>query len=196
MEIERVQQRQSRTAAVGPVPSGATPDSCSYSFTFGTWQTVDSVGGIGTLRFGVNSAGHISGCWEIPPVDEKHSTEYQGQVATQHADVDEEDDFEDDKELMKLIEEETDFVGLGPAWFEGQENEASRQPRMSDGSRGNSVSIPVVAAPGYCYSFRGGRNLVTTITQGIEILCPLLLYSAGTGVLHPTIPWRILFCGV
>ena len=66
-EEMRRQQRQEKVTAMAPSPTSALPEDCRFAFARGTWRTVDSDGAAGSLRFGVNSAGHVGGFWQIPP---------------------------------------------------------------------------------------------------------------------------------
>jgi hypothetical protein len=94
-------------------PASVVPDDCAFAFAIGSFRTVGGDGRAGVLHFGKNAAGHWSGWWACAPKTDP--TEPKEDEA-----VESEDEWE----------EEQDFVGLGPAWEEGQEDAAYCQPRM------------------------------------------------------------------
>lgn len=154
-EIERRQEAAATMAAIAPCPAAAVPDRCPFAFAIGSFRTVDSEGRAGVLHFGTNQAGHLGGWWQFRPTAD----------ATAEPDSASQCEPEDESAL----EEEQDFVGLGPAWERGRENASYCQPRTTLNAGGEEgkhrVELYAVAAPDYCFQFRRGRNLGTPGTM-------------------------------
>ena len=169
-ELKRRRDAAAKMAAIAPSPAASVPDGCPFAFAVGSFHTVDSGGGAGILRFGINSAGHWGGWWQFAPKADATESEPERQPAHYRQQCGEEEEEEEEDE--SALEEEQDFVGLGPAWEEGQEDQAYCQPRTPRDAGGEPregcVELDAVAAPGYCFQYQDGRNLATPGTMTLE----------------------------
>eukprot|EP01043_Picozoa_sp_COSAG02_P052377 COSAG02_NODE_5631_length_4171_cov_4.971758_3_plen_773_part_00 len=152
--VEEIGRRQEAAATMAAMALRFdVPDRCPFAFAIGRFHTVDSDGRAGVLHFGINPAGHCGGWWQFAPKPDAKTPE-PGSANGQCEDEDE-----------SALEEEQDFIGLGPAWQRGRENAEycqARTTRNAGGEPGKDiVELYATAAPGYCFQFRNGRNLET-----------------------------------
>jgi len=125
----------------------------AYSWSFGSYDTLDTKGRRGRLCLGLSPLGHVSGMLQM--------ARYKNKI---------------DLSTPNKRDVDYDVIGLGPAWNKHDPTDESCLPRMVDG-RSDCVVLKGLVAPGPNYQFRSNTQLGFVASLRIERI------SAPNGVL-------------